>query len=68
MKTTITLNKADIEEIIARRFGVKAERVILSTPKEIVGYGPGEREETTIAGVVNLDNPGWPCPIPDPVP
>ena len=60
MKTTITLNKQDIEEIIAQRFGVSVERVILSTPNEMVGYGPNEHEERTIAGIVNLDNPGWP--------
>lgn len=63
MKTSITLNKQDIEEIIAQRFGVDVNRVTLSTPMEIVGYGPGEHEERTIAGVVNLDNPGWPSQI-----
>lgn len=60
MKTTITLNKQDIEEIIAQRFGVDVERVVLSASMEMVGYGQNEHEEQTIAGVVNLNNPGWP--------
>lgn len=57
MKTSITLNKKDIEEIIAQRLGVGVECVVLSTPMEMVGYGQNEHEAQTISGVVNLDNP-----------
>lgn len=63
MKTSIALDKKDIEEIIAQRFGVNVNRVTLSISKEIKGYGPNEYEGQTISGVVNLDNLEWPSQI-----
>lgn len=50
MKTEVSMNQVDIEEVIAKRFGVKPERVLL----KCVAVAPNE---TSITCTVTLDNP-----------
>ena len=55
MRTEVTLNQHDIEDILANRFCVKPERVILSCMA--VGVN-----ETNVTCVITLDNPEPPKP------
>lgn len=55
MRTEVTLNQHDIEDILANRFGVKPERVILSCMTTGLN-------ETDVTCVITLDNPEPPRP------
>ena len=54
MKHTIELNAEDIQQLIAKKFDVKEEQVIVSISKVYSGYGIGEHEDYEIYATVNM--------------
>lgn len=52
MQTEIHLEKQDIIEIIAKRFGVNPSTVDIRVFANTVGYGMGEHDEPTVTAVI----------------
>lgn len=54
MKQIIQLNAKDIQQLIAKEFGVKEEQVLVSLSKVYSGYGMGEHKDYEIYATVNM--------------
>ena len=52
MTTEIHLTKEDIQKILAEKFNVNPDAVVVKTYKEWVGYGMGEHEECDVKAVI----------------
>ena len=55
MKQTIQLNAKDIQQLIAKEFGVKEEQVLVSISKVYSGYGIGEHKDYEIYATVKYE-------------
>ena len=52
MTTEIHLTKEDIQKILAEKFNVNPDAVVVKPYKEWVGYGTGEHEEYNVKAVI----------------
>lgn len=54
MICNIVLDEKEIEEILAKHYGVEKLMVALDTFTESVGYGPNEHDEVRVKAVVHI--------------
>ena len=54
MKHTIELNAEDIQQLIAKKFDVKEEQVVVAIKKVYSGYGIGEHKDYEMYATVDI--------------
>lgn len=55
MKQTIELDAKDIQQVIAKEFGVKEEQATVAIRKVYSGYGIGEHKDYEIYATVDME-------------